>query len=143
MKRENPVKRRQLPQVYLGSPKPEIAPERAPETPQRDLVVWRRGERAWMRAKPKVIPALVLVVSLVVQPKRTIGAMLDWIRSRGQEPSTYKGLAAIFGAIGYQLEPEAFEIIVAVVLAIIGVIDFFQNEGRVLTKKEKNPAQPE
>jgi len=142
MNRENPVRRRHLPQVYIGSPKPEIAPERAPEAPERDLVHWRRGERAWMKIKPRVVPALVLALSLIVQPKRTIIIMLDWIKERGQEPSTYKGLTALFGVIGYQLEPQAFEIIVAVVLAVIGAIDFFQNEGKVLTKKE-DPAQPE
>jgi len=143
MKRENPVKRRHLPQVYLGSPKPEIVPERAPEAPERDLVHWRRGERAWMKIKPRVVPALVLAVSLIVQPKRTIFTMLDWIKERGKEPSTYKGLAALFGVIGYQLDPEAFEIIIAAVLAVIGAIDFFQNEGKVLTKKKEDPAQPE
>ena len=142
MNRENPVRRRHLPQVYIGSPKPEIAPERAPEAPERDLVHWRRGEQAWMKIKPRVVPALVLALSLIVQPKRTIIIMLDWIKERGQEPSTYKGLTALFGVIGYQLEPQAFEIIVAVVLAVIGAIDFFQNEGKVLTKKE-DPAQPE
>lgn len=145
MRPENPVRRRELPQVYLGSPKPPIVPERAPEGPERDLVVWGRGERVWMKIKPRVIPAAVLVLSLVVQPKRTIGAMLDWITERSKEPSTYKGLAAIFGVVGYQLEPEAFEIIIAVVLAVIGAIDFFQNEGKVLTKKgdPEEPAQPE
>ena len=145
MNRENRVRRRELPQVYLGSPKPPIAPERAPETPQSDPVHWKRGERAWMKAKPRVVPALVLVLSLLVQPKQTIGAMLNWIKERGQEPSTYKGLAGILGVVGWQLEPQAFEIIVAAVLGVVGLIDFFQKEGKVLTKKDRvqEPAQPE
>lgn len=141
MTRKNPIRRRKLPRVNVILPKPVVEPQRAPEGPQRELVVWRRWERAWAKIKPKIVPALVLTASMAVQPKQTILIMLEWIRQRSKEPSTYKGITAILGVVGYQLDPQAFEIIVAVVLAVIGAIDFFQDEGKILTKKKNQAAK--
>lgn len=139
MKRTNPLKRAEVPKVGLHTPTPEIVPERAPEEPQRDLVHWKRGERLWLKVKPVLLPVSVLFVSLAVQPKRTTYAMLTWIKDRVGEPSTYKGLTALAGAVGYQVDPDGFTVIVALVLAIIGAIDFFQDEKKLVKKHVDQP----
>ena len=65
--------------------------------------------------------------------------MLDWLKERVGEPSTYKGLTALAGAVGYQVDPDGFTVIVALVLAVIGVIDFFQDEKRLIKKDVDQP----
>lgn len=65
--------------------------------------------------------------------------MLDWLKDRVGEPSTYKGLTALAGAVGYQVDPEGFAVIVALVLAIIGAIDFFQDEKKLVKKNVDQP----
>ena len=142
MKRTNPLKRREVPKVGLHSPVKEKTPQRAPETPHVDPVYWRKGERLWIKVKPVILPVSAIFVSLIVQPKRTIGAMLTWLQERLGEPSTYKGLTALAGAVGYQIDPEGFTVIVAVVLAVIGAIDFFQDDKK-LVKKNVDAAEGE
>mgnify|MGYP001544480899 FL=1 len=68
--------------------------------------------------------------------------MLTWLQERLGEPSTYKGLTALAGAVGYQVDPEGFTVIVAVVLAVIGAIDFFQDDKK-LVKKNVDAAEGE
>ena len=94
-----------------------------------------------MKVKPAVFPVSLLFVSLLVNPKKTVSAMITWLQERLGEPSTYKGLTALAGAVGYQVDPDGFTVIVALVLAVIGVIDFFQDEKRLIKKSDVD--QPE
>ena len=68
--------------------------------------------------------------------------MLTWLKERFEEPSTYKGVAALAGAVGYQIDPDGFAVIVAVVLAVIGLIDFFQDD-KSFVKKNVDAAKGE
>ncbi len=65
--------------------------------------------------------------------------MLTWLQERLSEPSTYKGLTALVGAMGYQVDPDGFAVIVAVVLAVIGLIDFFQDDKKLVKKNVDKP----
>ena len=45
-----------------------------------------------------------------------------------KEPSTYRGLAIIGGAVGVSLDPAAWETIGMFVASIIGLIEVFRKE---------------
>jgi hypothetical protein len=45
-----------------------------------------------------------------------------------KEPSTYRGLAILAGAVGVSLEPSAWEAIGALVASVIGLIEIFRKE---------------
>jgi hypothetical protein len=45
-----------------------------------------------------------------------------------KEPSTYRGLAIIGGALGVTLDPSAWETIGMLVASIIGLIEIFRKE---------------
>lgn len=51
--------------------------------------------------------------------------MKDFILARGKEGSTWRGLVALLTALGVTLSPEQGEAIVALGLAVIGVIGVF------------------
>ena len=51
--------------------------------------------------------------------------MLDFILARGKEASTWRGLVALVTATGVAVSPELTEAIVALGLAIIGVLGVF------------------
>lgn len=57
--------------------------------------------------------------------------MLNFILERGKEPSTWRGIVALATAVGISVSPELGEAIVAVGLAIIGLIG-------VVTKDKTN-----
>jgi hypothetical protein len=48
--------------------------------------------------------------------------MLDFILQRGKEASTWRGLVALVTAVGIAVSPELGEAIVALGLAVIGVL---------------------
>ena len=142
MKRENPVRRREVPKVGLHSPIKEKEPQRAPETPQVDLVHWHWSEKLWKVVRPVLVPFSVIFVSLLIHPKQTVHTMLTWLKERFEEPSTYKGIAALAGAAGFTIDPDGFAVITAIVLAIIGLIDFFQDD-KSFVKKNVDAAKGE
>jgi uncharacterized membrane protein len=47
-----------------------------------------------------------------------------------KQPSTYKGLVLILGAVGLVISPEQAQSIVAAVIAILGVWEAFRNEKK-------------
>jgi hypothetical protein len=51
--------------------------------------------------------------------------MLDFILARGKEASTWRGLVALVTATGVAVSPELTEAIVALGLAVIGVLGVF------------------
>lgn len=57
--------------------------------------------------------------------------MLDFILERGKEASTWRGLMALVTAVGIAVSPELGEAIVALGLAVIGILG-------VLTKDKTN-----
>lgn len=57
--------------------------------------------------------------------------MLDFILERGKEPSTWRGLVALATAVGISVSPELSEALIALGLALIGVLG-------VLTKDKTN-----
>ena len=52
-------------------------------------------------------------------------AILAYIINRLKEPSTYAGLAALFGMVGVNLAPEAWTAIIQVLTAIAGAVAVF------------------
>jgi uncharacterized membrane protein YjjB (DUF3815 family) len=56
--------------------------------------------------------------------------MLDMIVSRLKEPSTYAGISALLGAVGYQVAPEWLEAATLIGAAISGVLAIFMAEKK-------------
>lgn len=54
--------------------------------------------------------------------------MLQFILERGKEASTWRGLVAIVTAAGVSLSPELAEAIVALGLAVIGILGVFTKD---------------
>lgn len=54
--------------------------------------------------------------------------MLQFILERGKEASTWRGLVAIITAAGISLSPELAEAIVALGLAVIGILGVFTKD---------------
>lgn len=61
--------------------------------------------------------------------------MLNWIRERLEEPSTYQGITGLLAAIGYAVNPEMLEIIVTTAVGVISFIQMSKSEKLVTKKK--------
>ena len=53
---------------------------------------------------------------------------MNEIYKRFREPSTYRGLAILAGAVGVTMEPSKWDAIGAAVAALIGLIEVFRKE---------------
>ena len=62
----------------------------------------------------------------------------NYFTARLKEPSTWRGICAALTAVGVALEPDQIEAIVAVGLAVIGVLGAFTSDVT-----PENPPQPE
>ena len=83
-------------------------------------------------SRGKIIGILDFTVYLI--NKRAVTMTWNWLKSRLKEPSTYQGVTAIAGAIGVTVQPDLYESIAALMLAIIGVIQTIKKE-----KPEETP----
>ena len=83
-------------------------------------------------SRGKIIGILDFTVYLI--NKRAVTMTWNWLKSRLKEPSTYQGVTAIAGAIGVTVQPDMYESIAALMLAIIGVIQTIKKE-----KPEETP----
>lgn len=54
---------------------------------------------------------------------------MNWILRRLNEPSTWRGIVAILTAFGMTITPEMAEKIVALGLALIGIINLIRTEN--------------
>ena len=77
-------------------------------------------------SRGKIIGILDFTVYLI--NKRAVTMTWNWLKSRLKEPSTYQGVTAIAGAIGVTVQPDMYESIAALMLAIIGVIQTIKKE---------------
>ena len=106
---------------------------------------------------PKVKPTLldrsyVVLKKVVIHPifglvipflPKTVQNMFYWIRERLQEPSTYHGLNAFVSAVGFTLNPEAFEFIAQVALAVFGLIEIIRSGGKFVDRTNAGiPEEP-
>ena len=83
-------------------------------------------------SRGKIIGILDFTVYLI--NKRAVTMTWNWLKSRLKEPSTYQGVTAIAGAIGVTVQPDMYESIAALMVAIIGVIQTIKKE-----KPEETP----
>lgn len=56
---------------------------------------------------------------------------MDSILSRFSEPSTWRGLIMLAGALGLTIQPEYHEHIIALAMAAVGLINVFRRERRI------------
>jgi hypothetical protein len=77
-------------------------------------------------SRERIVPIIDFTVYLI--NKRAVTMTWTWLKSRLKEPSTYQGVTAIAGAIGVSVQPEMYESIAALMLAIIGVIQTIKKE---------------
>jgi hypothetical protein len=88
-------------------------------------------------SRAKIIGIMDFTVYLI--NKRTVTMTWTWLKSRLKEPSTYQGVTAIAGAIGVTVQPDLYESIAALMLAIIGVIQTIKKEKEDDNLPNKNP----
>jgi len=88
-------------------------------------------------SRGKIIGILDFTVYLI--NKRAVTMTWTWLKSRLKEPSTYQGVTAIAGAIGVTVQPDLYESIAALMLAIIGVIQTIKKEKEDDNLHNKNP----
>jgi len=72
-------------------------------------------------------PIMDFVITITPKPFKT---MLKWLKARFKEPTTYKGVTALAGAIGWYISPEMWEAVAAMVISLIGLIQVIENEGK-------------
>ena len=83
-------------------------------------------------SRERILPIIDFTVFII--NKRAVTMTWNWLKSRLKEPSTYQGVTAIAGAIGVTVQPDMYESIAALMLAIIGVIQTIKKE-----KPEETP----
>ena len=77
-------------------------------------------------SRERILPIIDFTVFII--NKRAVTMTWNWLKSRLKEPSTYQGVTAIAGAIGVSVQPDMYESIAALMLAIIGVIQTIKKE---------------
>ena len=129
------IDRRKLPQVRFGKQdKPPRHPKRVREdyvSPQ-DLVVQDNADKIRTVLK-RAVKNPILVALISTAPKPVI-IMFNWFKERLGEPSTYHGLNAFAGAVGMTINPDAFELIVQLLLAVAGIIEITRKGGKFMQK---------
>ena len=79
-------------------------------------------------SRSRIIGIMDFTVYLI--NKRAVTMTWTWLKARLKEPSTYQGVTAIAGAIGVSIQPDLYESIAALMLAIIGVIQTIKKEKK-------------
>ena len=106
------IDNRNIPQGRLKT----VKETKMPEVTRRKKVLSRE----------RVITIIDFTVFII--NKRPITMTWNWLKARLKEPSTYQGVTAIAGAIGVSIQPDLYESIAALMLAIIGVIQTIKKE---------------
>ena len=106
------IDNRNIPQGNLKT----VKETKMPEVTRRKKVLSRE----------RILPIIDFTVFII--NKRAVTMTWNWLKSRLKEPSTYQGVTAIAGAIGVTVQPDLYESIAALMLAIIGVIQTIKKE---------------
>ena len=106
------IDNRNIPQGNLKT----VKETKMPEVTRRKKVLSRE----------RILPIIDFTVFII--NKRAVTMTWNWLKSRLKEPSTYQGVTAIAGAIGVTVQPDMYESIAALMLAIIGVIQTIKKE---------------
>ena len=106
------IDNRNIPQGNLKT----VKETKIPEVTRRKKVLSRE----------RILPIIDFTVFII--NKRAVTMTWNWLKSRLKEPSTYQGVTAIAGAIGVTVQPDLYESIAALMLAIIGVIQTIKKE---------------
>ena len=112
------IDNRNIPQGKLKT----VKETKMPEVTRRKKVLSRE----------RILPIIDFTVFII--NKRAVTMTWNWLKARLKEPSTYQGVTAIAGAIGVTVQPDMYESIAALMLAIIGVIQTIKKE-----KPEETP----
>ncbi len=56
--------------------------------------------------------------------------MFDTIIKYLKQPSTWKGLIGLLGAIGISLNPDQIAVIIPAIIGVVGVIEVFVDEDK-------------
>lgn len=56
--------------------------------------------------------------------------MNEIILKYAKQPSTWRGLTVVFGAVGYAVSPELIDAIGASVMSVIGAIEVYRDEHK-------------
>jgi len=101
------------------------------DPPRKKGVLKRIKTRTIMRIRILGILTRILIITLQIKRK----GMLNWIRERLEEPSTYQGITGLLAAIGYAVNPEMLELIVTTAVGVISFIQMSKSEKLVTKKK--------
>ncbi len=104
--------------------------------PLKDFITKPKKKFSWAKTKEianKVInsPAFEFIINITPKPmKDGLKLVLQWLKNRFKEPSTYKGLSVILSAIGISLSPDLWQAISALGASVIGLIQVIENESK-------------
>lgn len=98
----------------------------------KDFIHKPKKKFSWKKTKEIIgravnNPVFDLIVNITPKPVKNV---LYWIKNRFKEPSTYKGISAVIGAIGFSISPELWEAIATLTVSAIGLIQVIENEGK-------------
>ena len=138
------IERKPLPRVGFRDRMVAIPPP-APEKVEGDSfpkVKPTLVDRSYVVLKKVVIhPIFGVLIPLAPKP---IQIMFGWIKERLQEPSTYHGLNAFVSAVGFSLNPEAFEFIAQIALAVFGLVEIVRKGGKFVDRTNAGvPEEPQ
>ena len=83
-------------------------------------------------SRKNIVPIIDFTIFII--NKRPITMIWNWLKDRLKEPSTYQGVTAIAGAIGVTVQPDMYEAIAALMLAVIGLIQTIKKEPKPQAK---------
>ena len=142
------IDRKPLPKVGFRDKMVAITPP-APEKVEGDSfpkVKPTLVDRSYVVLKKAILHPIIGVV-VPFLPKQ-VQIMFKWIKERLQEPSTFHGINGLAAAIGLTINPELFDHILQIGLAIAGIIEIIRSGGKFVhrnldARQIDNPAVPE
>jgi hypothetical protein len=92
-----------------------------------------KSSLAKVKLKMRILALTMRIYIITIQIKRH--GMLNWIKDRLEEPSTYQGITGLLATIGYAMNPEMLEFIITTAVGLISLIQMSKSE-KLLTKKK-------
>ena len=72
--------------------------------------------------------AYKFIFAFLLQLTKKDKNMLNWIKERLEEPSSYQGIIGLLAAVGYTINPEMLELIATTAVGLISLIQLGKKE---------------
>lgn len=81
--------------------------------------------------------AYKFIFAFLLQLTKKDKNMLNWIKERLEEPSSYQGIVGLLAAVGYTLNPEMIDLIATTAVGLISLIQLGKKEKLVEKRDAK------